>query len=169
MIDFGYGVVLAPLNKKNNEHYNRWRNNREIWKWCRQFDVISLDHQDAWYDSQSKDPTIRMYQVQTKDKLVGVCGLTDINHVNQHAEFSLYIAPGEHGKGYGKAALNTLVDHGFNNLNLHHIFGETYDGNPAAKMFESVGFKFEGTRRQYYFRDGKFIDAHLYSILRSEQ
>jgi RimJ/RimL family protein N-acetyltransferase len=100
---------------------------------------------------------------------VGVCGLTSIDHINSRAEFSLYISPSEHGKGHGKAALRTLVDHAFNDLNLNCVWGETFAGNPAAKMFESVGFKKEGERRAFYYRDGEYITASLYSMLRGEQ
>lgn len=98
----------------------------------------------------------------------GVCGLTSIDRVNQRAEFSLYIAPGDQGQGVGEKALKTLCKHGFNNLNLNSIWGESYVGNPAIHMFEKIGFKPEGKRRQHYFRDGKFIDAHIFSLLRSE-
>jgi len=99
---------------------------------------------------------------------VGVCGLTNIDQVNQSAEFSLYIDPAMHRKGYGKAALTTLLKVGFEHLNLNHIWGETFDGNPAMGMFASLGMKKEGTRRQFYYRDGKHIDCHLVSILRDE-
>lgn len=96
---------------------------------------------------------------------VGICGLTSIDLVNRHAEFSLYIAPERQRLGYGAEALKTLCAHGFLGLGLKHIFGETFDQNPAAQMFESVGFVKEGTRRKFYYRQGQFIDAHLYSIL----
>jgi RimJ/RimL family protein N-acetyltransferase len=109
-----------------------------------------------------------MYGVMRQGDLVGVCGLTSIDLINQRAEFSLYIGPEYQGLGYGKAALLTLITHGFRVLNLNCIWGETFNKNPAAEMFEELGFKKEGTRRDFYFRDGRFINAHLYSLLRSE-
>ena len=170
MIYFGRDVWLGPLCRENLGLYRAERNDWEIWKWCRQNDVISQEAHERWFARQDADPKIRMYEIM--DKLagppVGVCGLTDIDHVNQRAEFSLYVFAAAQGNGIGRAALETLISHGFSNLNLCTIWGETFDKNPALKMFLNLGFTKEGTRRNFYYKDGKFIDAHLVSITRKE-
>jgi RimJ/RimL family protein N-acetyltransferase len=128
--------------------------------------------QEGWFERQAKDPSVRMYRIEFgAEKLretVGVCGLTSLDFANRRAEFSLYIGPEHQQRGFGRRALATLLVHGFQNLGLNLIWGETFEGNHAAKMFESLGFKKEGTRRQFYWKDGRFIDAHLYSITRDE-
>lgn len=167
-----FGLELAPLDSTEVEKIRAWRNNYAVWRWCRQSDVISDVEQQAWFERQSKDPTVKMYAVQTrvegKRETVGVCGLTSIDWLNRRAEFSLYTAPEHHRKGFGREALKLLLLHGFANLGLEQIWGETFEGNHAAKMFEAIGFKKDGTRRRFYFKDGAFHDAHLYSILRDE-
>lgn len=171
MIDFREGVYLRGLLETDLEHAFNWRNDRRVWKWCRQNDILQWDNHVAWFHSTISDPSIRMYAITSRDepsRVVGVCGLTSIDTLNRRAEFSLYIDPELHGEGYGHRALKTLIAHGFLNLGLNVVWGETYDGNPAAEMFGRVGLKKEGTRRQFYFRDGRFIDAHLYSITRDE-
>lgn len=174
-------VSLAPLDSSDLGMVRIWRNDWRIMQWTRQYDYISDAEQIRWFNRQSEDPTIRMYKVQLTstvkgdgDKDVrrthtaGVAGLTSIDMKNRRAEFSLYIAPDLHGKGLGRAALQSLLKHAFTNLGLNLVWGETFDGNPAARMFEKLGFKKEGTRRQFYFRNGRFIDAHLYSITAEE-
>ena len=165
-------ISLAPLDSTDCEQIREWRNDYSIWRWTRQNDLISDVDQTAWFERQAKDPTIRMYKlVQTVGdhaQTVGVCGLTSIDHANSRAEFSLYIAPKFQKQGLGSRGLSVLLRHGFMNLGLNLIWGETFDGNPAAQMFEKLGFQKEGTRRQFYWKDGRFIDAHLYSITRAE-
>ena len=169
MIDFGEGVRLNTLDEIKPPKMREWRNDFSIWKWCRQFDLITEASHLAWLESLKHRDDIRMYSIiSSLNQPVGVCGLTDIDSLNRRAEFSLYIAPNDQGHGYAKAALKTLIHHGFSNLGLNCVWGETFDGNHAAKIFESIGFIKEGTRRKFYFRSGKFIDAHLYSILSSE-
>ena len=169
MIDFGHGVRLTALGPWLQVSTFRWRNDYKIWKWCRQNDqLINKNHLD-WFDNIRNDPTIKMYAILNQiDENVGVCGLTDIDRLNQRAEFSLYIGPEYQNKGYGKAALKTLLSHGFMNQNLNVIWGETFEGNPAYDMFIKLGMRHEGTRRQFYYKEGKFIDAHLVSITRIE-
>lgn len=165
----GPDVRLRRLELLDIYILRQWRNNPKIWKWCRQYDLISEVDQERWFEKQASDPSISMYGVcDQHGHLIGVCGFTSIDLINRRAEFSLYIAPDKHGNGYGKKALLALFSHGFMNFGLNCIWGETFENNPAINLFESIGMKQEGTRRDFYYRDGHFIGAHLYSLLRPE-
>lgn len=146
-----------------------WRNDPEIWKWCRQYTLIGPRQQEKWLESIEDDPSIKMFGIYYyPGNFIGTCGFTSIDKHNQNAEFSLFLAPKHQGKGYGEKALCTLFEHGFRDHNFHRIWGETFDGNPASEMFEKCGLKFEGTLRDSYYRNGEFIDSHIYSSIRKE-
>lgn len=161
-------VELAPLDSTDVGLLRSWRNNYQIWRWSRQNDLISDAEQVRWFNRQSEDPSVKMYKIVADTEKakgpVGSCGLSSIDVYNRRAEFSIYIAPQSQRLGLGKAALSCLLHHAFKNLGLNVVWGECFDGNPAIKMFESLGFSKDGTLRQFYFKDGKFIDAHLISI-----
>ena len=167
-----FTLTLGPLDSTFLETIRHWRNDYAIWQYTRQNDFISDVNQEAWFKRQASDPSIRMYSIRLSDgekaTIVGVCGLIGIDYLNARAEFSIYIAPGYQKRGLGRKAMMILMSHGFENHGFNLIYGETFDGNPAAKMFEGLGFKWEGTRRDFYFKNGRRIDAHLYSILREE-
>jgi len=145
-----------------------WRNNYEIRKWCRQHTLITQEQHDSWHHTIQEHPSIKMFGVVAKGEYVGVAGLTSICEVNRNAEFSLYIVPKQQKKGYGKKALIALLRHGFDNFNLNRIWGETFAHNPAHTMFLELGLKDEGTFRQSYFREGKYINSHIVAVLREE-
>lgn len=153
-----------------------WRNDIRIRKWCRQNDIIDEIHHKEWYENQSKDESIRMYSIMAtgattgkKDPdVIGICGLTDIDLINQRAEFSIYVGPEFGGNNYGELALKLLCANAFDSYPLHTVWGEVFDGNPALEVFKKIGFKVDGIRRDFYFREGKFLDAHLISIKRGE-
>lgn len=169
MIDYGLGVTLRAIDEIPLEILREWRNDYRIWRYCRQNDIISKFRQNEWKEKIIGDPSIQMYSIfDCNNQGIGVCGLTGLDLVNRHAEFSLYIAPTFQGQGNGKNALKTLISHGFNTYGLEVIWGESFDHNPATKIFTDIEMKQEGTRRHFYFREGGFIDAHLFSILRSE-
>ena len=165
-------ISLAAISRADLPKMLEWRNDYRIWQWCRQNDLINELSHEAWFERQARDPATRMYKLMLKTSgatsMIGVCGLTSIDWQNRRAEFSLYIGPAYQKIGAGKMALKLLLNHGFDNLGLNLIWGETFDGNPAARMFETLGFLKEGTRRQFYWRDGKYIDAHLYSMTQGE-
>lgn len=172
MIDFKYGVALGPIDRVHKDRMRAWRNDMRVYSWCRQNDLISDFQQDRWMEAQSQDGSQHMYSVLVNTgashEFCGVAGLTNIDWANRRAEFSLYIAPSMHRKGLGQKALMTLVTHAFLNLGLHVVWGETFAENPALRMFKRVGFQEEGIRRDFYFKKGRFIHAHLVSMTEAE-
>ena len=163
----GSELYLDIIKESDGLLLNKIRNKPEIWKWCRQSTLIDDGQQRKWLDKISFDPKIQMFSIRNGSHvMVGVAGLTDIDHLNRRAEFSVYIFPEHQRKKYATDALKLLFKHGFYNLNLNCIWGETFDGNPAAQIFTGIGMAYEGTRRSYYFKDGDFVDAHVFSMLR---
>ena len=169
MICYQEGVKFRCIDEKDLPQLFSWRNDYRVWEWCRQYEPLHWKDHLAWYERQVSDKSISMFAVLTdSDELIGVCGFTDIDMVNRRAEFSLYIDPDLVGRGYGKGALNTLFRHGFERLGLNLIWGETFEKNAASYLFEAIGMTRDGVRRQFYFRNGKYIDAHLYSITKAQ-
>lgn len=161
-------VTLNPILPEHDKILFNWRNDYRIYSWCRQNDLLDWNNHLDWFDNLGNDKTIKMYSIYIGKIIVGVCGFTDINLINQRAEFSLYIGPEFRFKGYAKEALNCLLFEGFSKYPFQTIWGESFDKNPAIKIFTNLGFKQDGIRRDFYFRNGRFIDAHLFSIKRSE-
>lgn len=172
MIDFDQkNVVLGPLDYAGRNVVRGWRDNYGIWRMCRQNDLLNFISHEKWFDGALLgSPHNKMYSIVLNHTgvAIGVCGLTNIDITNRNGEFSLYIAPEYQKMGYGKEALLTLISHGFYNLNLVNIWGESFDFNPARELFKSIGMVEEGRRRSFYYKEGKYVDAYLYGILRHE-
>ncbi len=119
-----------------------------------------------WYKNQVFDAKLSMFVVlDHQSRMCGVCGLTDIDMINRRAEFSCYIDPMLQGAGLGSITLKTLFMHGFKDLGLNRIWGETFVDNPAFDLFtKRLGMEHEGSRKGYYYVDGRFVDCHLVSI-----
>lgn len=157
-------LQLRRIRASDLEELFVMRNDPEVYRWCRQYAPLHWDRHLEWYEWQAKDPKTEMFSIFNDSVLVGVCGLTDIDYINRRAEFSLYIGRSYQNLGLGKKSLIELFRFGFNTLGLNRIWGESFDHNPAIKIFESIGMELDGVRRDHYFRNGNFICAHLYSI-----
>lgn len=164
-------VRLDIIRVNEVERLLEWRNDERVYRWCRQSDLLSEWEHFSWWERIKGDPTIRMYAVRSiaSGEIVGVAGLTSINRSpHRNAEFSLYIAPPCQNLGYGRDALSVLLSHGFQALGLHVIFGEVIDGNPALDRFLSLGFHVDGRRPEFYWKDGRWLDATIISITEYE-
>jgi aminoglycoside 6'-N-acetyltransferase len=84
--------------------------------------------------------------------------------------FGIALLPPFRGRGHGTAAQAQLVDRLFTlDPDLHRVQCDTAEDNPAEqRSLLKIGMTPEGVVRDAEFRDGRFHDHILYSILRSE-
>jgi len=163
-------IYLRRISESDLPILFQYRNDFNIYKWCRQYGPLHSAGHKKWYELQVDDIYTEMFSICHNNEMlpIGVCGLTDVDLVNRHAEFSLYIGKKFQGHGCAKAALKELFDFGFKSLNMHMIWGETFDGNPAMHLFKKMGMEVSGKRPQFYYKEGKYIDAHLLYITREK-
>ncbi len=68
-----------------------------------------------------------------------------------------------------RRALLLALRYGFERLELNRIsMGAQADNAPSQRRIEKAGFKREGVLRNYLYKDGKFTDVVLYSMLQAE-
>ncbi len=69
------------------------------------------------------------------------------------------------GKGIATEAIKQTVKFAFQKLNMYRIQGDNDSDNPASgRAMKKAGFKFEGVRKKYCRKKGKFVDLHLWGI-----
>lgn len=167
VIDFARDVTLEPITIDHLKFLRRCRNDERIYKWCRTSRPVTEDEHMIWFYKLAEASQSDVYVIKDDGNLVGSCALS-IDRPNNRAEFSLYIDPSLHKLGYGKKSLKTLFDRGFKNLDLNLIWGECFDKNPALKLFLDCGMRIDGYRRDFYFKNNKYIGAMLVSITETE-
>jgi RimJ/RimL family protein N-acetyltransferase len=73
------------------------------------------------------------------------------------------------GQGYGTEAIRWVLDWAFNSAGLHRVELNVLGWNPrAARIYEILGFREEGRRRDCLFRDGRWWDEVHMGLLRGE-
>ncbi|MFX1492429.1 MAG: GNAT family N-acetyltransferase, partial [Promethearchaeota archaeon] len=104
------------------------------------------------------------------NQLIGTCGLFALSRINRKAELMIVIYNKEYwGKGFGTEAIQLLLNYGFKQLNLNRILLFSHDDNTRAQhIYEKIGFKPGGKRRQASYFEGAYHDLLLYDLLASE-
>jgi RimJ/RimL family protein N-acetyltransferase len=108
--------------------------------------------------------------VKETDTLIGSTGLHEIDYKNRHAVFGIVIGEKEAwGKGYGTEVTALITGYAFETLNLNRVGLEVYEDNERGiKAYERVGFTREGVLRQAMYREGRYWNKIVMSILREE-
>lgn len=101
---------------------------------------------------------------------VGLISLLRISFENKSADLSITI-PNEQDRhqGYGTEAVYKVLYHAFSELCLHRIQLEVLSDNVNAEgLYQKVGFRFEGVRREAFYDGNSFKDFRLFSMLKDE-
>lgn len=165
---------LREIEKKDMPTVNKWRNEPElISRLGATYRYINPVVDEKWFDSYmaSRNSAVRCAIVDDEqDLILGMISLVSIDHLNQTGELHLMIGEKENrGKGIGTFAINEMLHHAFCNYNLNRIELTVLEDNiPAQHLYEKVGFVREGMKREARFKDGKFINMYIYSILKKE-
>lgn len=133
---------------------------------------VSSYQQENWFRSLSNcNNEIRLI-VDTEDiGAIGMVMLTDIDYKNSTAQFHSKLATSKNirGKGYGTKATKALVKYAFEQLNLNCIYSHIIEYNIASqRVKEKCGFKKDGVLRDRVYKDGKYHNVVVWSILRND-
>ena len=102
------------------------------------------------------------------DALIGGCGFDDFQVGKSHrGEIGYWLAKPFWGRGIMTAVVHRVRKHAFDEFGLVKVTAHVFLHNPAsARVLEKCGFHEEGFLRKHYLKDGQFIDARLFALLR---
>ena len=166
-------LKLRELNELDLKIINSWRNDPElISNLGAPFRYINYEVDRRWYESymNNRSTNVRCSIVDESDMILGLVSLVSIDYMNQSAVFNIMIGDKKNqGRGIGFFAVKEMLNHAFNNLNLQRV--ELFvleDNKRAIHLYEKSGFKYAGRKRKARYKNGKFVDLFMYSILKEE-
>lgn len=166
-------LIIRPSIWEDIDSFYEWEKRLEVTK----FFSIRADQtrEDVIrkFIADEDDPKALQFTVCLKEeagpRMIGRIVLADIEEGWKAEIWRIYIAdPSLRGKGLGKEAMLAVMSFCFGELGLKRLYLDHYTGNPAAKLYLSLGFKYEGVLRHNCRKDGELYDVHLMSMLSDE-
>ncbi|MFE8700298.1 GNAT family N-acetyltransferase [Cytobacillus sp. FJAT-54145] len=165
-------IKLSHFSQEDLDTIQSWYGNEQT---MRHFDAIPMKPKTEeeiknWLSSTSKDTYRFAIRLNGTNELIGLAELDGILWSHRTSWVSILIGnEGHWGKGYGKEAMRCIINYAFNELNLFRLQLTVFSYNERAiPLYENLGFKKEGSYRQFLERDGVRYDMHLYGLLRTE-
>ena len=104
------------------------------------------------------------------DKMIGTCGFTKIDPINNQAEIGYVLNPAYHHMGIAAEAADAVMKFGFETLSLHRIETKFMQGNDASRaVMERLGMSFEGFERDAVFVKGGYVTVGKYAKLATDK
>ncbi len=166
----GTGVRLRPLVASDAEVMYASLDDPETLRLTGTQSLFTLE-QVRRHCERIEQAEVRLdYAIEVSGQPIGEAVLNCVDDINRSASFRIAIWKNDdRNKGIGTEATRLLVRHGFDVVGLNRIELEVYSFNPRARrVYENIGFRLEGTRRQALLWNGKAVDAHIMALLRSE-
>ncbi len=166
-------TYLRAFGEHDLPHLSRWWNDSRVTEYlemgARPTRSVDLER---FYSSVSKSDDTVCFAICDSESgaLIGTCGLYLISWVARRAQFNILVGePSAWDQGHGGRATRMTVRYGFETLNLNSInLGVNAENIRAVRSYEKAGFVREGLRRSFIFRNGRYYDMAVYSILRNE-
>jgi len=165
----GHFVTLRAMEKKDCELVREMFNDPEMeslvvgWAF-----PISQYAQEKWLENHYGDTSSFRFVIETEaDGAVGIATLTDIDWKNRRATHGIKLAKSEkRSKGIGTDTVMAIMRYAFDELQLNRLDGSWFPTNIASKtMYMKCGWKEEGIRRRYVFKNGQYHDIVMSGIL----
>lgn len=101
--------------------------------------------------------------------LAGTIGLHYIEWFDRCAEVGYWITRDREGQGYVGRATRAVLRFAFGTAGLNRIVIRCALGNDRSRrVAERLGFRCEGVLREAHYVRGRYLDQHLFALLRRE-
>jgi diamine N-acetyltransferase len=171
----GDRVRLRAIERTDLPQFHAWLNDPEVTEGLSHYLPLSMAEEERWFEQVMQGGAEeRPLAIEIRDGeswlLTGNTGLFNLDSTNRSAEFGIFIGDKSRwDKGYGTEALQLILRHAFDTLNLNRVHLRVFANNARARRsYEKAGFVLEGTLRQAVYRRGRYIDMLIMGVLRSE-
>ena len=166
-------IYLRALEPDDYKTSIKWRNDDEIWGMVggpKYF--VSEAYEKKWVEDtifNSRDIKLAICLKDT-NTYIGNVYATDIDMITRSCTTGVLIGERDYwNQGYASEAYKLLLDYVFKERNINRVQAYVLESNVASlKMHQKVGYKIEGTLRQSLYKNIKYQNQVLLSILKED-
>lgn len=164
-------LCLRRPEPKDVEALYRYRNDPDIMAALCGF-TKGYSHADMldWVERQRKNRDDLVWVIaDADDRCIGHCGLYKLNWAAGSAEVAICLGSAAFRKGQSRSIMKALGDYAFHQLHIRRISSEVLATNKLAMNFNKrCGMSEEGILREAEFRNGQYVDVHVFGLLSRE-
>jgi RimJ/RimL family protein N-acetyltransferase len=164
------GVAIRPVEERDLPAMVALRSDPRVWTTLGDITMVNLDRQREWYQSIRASERSRYYVLLTsRIDFLGIVRTDEIAMVNRSMRVGGDIQPRYQGRGYGTRMFRLITKYAFDYLNMNRLWLLVLETNAVGRrLYRNAGFTEEGRQREAVFRNGKYEDYIMMSLLRSE-
>lgn len=125
---------------------------------------------DKYIGSYEKPDYYRWAIIEKESQIcIGQIAIFLVDNKNHFCEIEYALGSKFHRKGYATESVRTILDFCFRKVNFHKVQVCHKESNIASQgVIKKCGFTYEGTLRDFFFMEGKYVSRLYYSMLKDE-
>ena len=174
MKDNKFSIYLRGFNEDDYRQINVWRNDRDIQRLVStSFKYVSEAIEREWVKNKMLDNRRDIYLAicrKENDKMIGYVSINSIDYINRSAYGGGIILDKEYQDGIARYEVGILIRQlVFDDLNINRYEGRCLVEHVSSRIImEATGYQLEGIIRESVYKDGKYHDQCVYSLLRKD-
>lgn len=161
-------ILLRAVEEEDLKWLLKYRNEPSINMNFNQPTPLSYEEQLNWYKDQVLTKKTFAYIMTLNQVNIGYVAIQNINWITRSAEISHFIVDCFDQSLFCQVAHLIMLQTAFRSLNLHRIHSICFEFNKVIEELKKIGFKIEGVIRDHCFKDGKYFNSYLISILKED-
>jgi ribosomal-protein-serine acetyltransferase len=161
-LEGGDAVELDALVKANPD--------LEEWMpWAEEQDLAGTERFIADVEQQRRNNNGFQVAIAPDGPIIGVVGFHSVDWINRTTSIGYWLSASARGRGVMTTAVRALVEHAFDEWNLHRIEIHCAPDNHRSRAIpKRLGFREEATLRETELIDGRYLDSVVYGLLEGE-
>ncbi|WP_033962281.1 GNAT family N-acetyltransferase [Psychroserpens jangbogonensis] len=163
----GKHIYLRALEPEDLDFIFEIENDQLVWEISNTISPYSKFLIKQYLENAHKDiyeaKQLRLVICNTEDCAVGLIDLFDFDFKNKRAGLGILIKDeSNRQKGFGKEALELLIDYSANHLDLQQLYCNVSEDNKMSlKLFKNHGFEIVGLKKDWNLINGSFKNEYL--------
>ncbi len=164
------GISFRPPLEQDLNMIRALRNEFGTWSQLTDPRPLGDSDQKAWLLSLGARAGKFYFVVYTKEEpFVGMVRMDEYDPINRSIRVGADVSTDLRRRGFGRRIYEGLKRYCFGYLNIHRMWLEVLESNDrAVSLYQKQGFQEEGRLREAVFRDGKYLDYIVMSLLEEE-
>ena len=166
----GSKIHLRAIEPEDAAKVLIWENNPENWRVSGTEAPYSmhgiLDYINSIHNFRQSGEMRLMICLNDTNEAVGTLDLFEANFKHGRAGIGILIAEEkERNKGFARESLEILIEYCQIMFDFHNLTANVLEDNTSSiHLFEGVGFELVGTRKEWFFDQGKRINERIYQL-----
>ena len=150
-------IVIRPSVESDGPLLASWIAKPDVLRWFPMSDQREIDDSVRIWMGYIRLGASFTAEYQGKPAGMAVLYLQPYKRLSHHALFAIIVDENHRNLGIGKALIQYFEKEAYEKFNIELLHLEVYDGNPAIRLYERLGFKEYGRHPRFIKENGKYV------------